>query len=436
MIAPQLKFLFFILLAASMLLAACTPRLISPSPPKPTLPSKTPVLISKPVASKSSEASLKRLSAAEFPLFNDDNHYRDLAQSIAISLSYLKQLPADHLFYFGNDRYSTAHLIQSLAYFEHIISTYPSPNALNQVIATHYLVYASSGRPVEKDVLFTGYYEPLLSGSMHQSAQYPIPVHSRPSDLVEIDLGAFAADLKGRKIVGQYTGQSVKPYPTRGQIRHLSNFNQTAPPIAWLRDEVDLFNLQIQGSGRIELENGQQINILYDGHNGRPYYSIGRLLIDQGRIPADKMSMQAIRAYLARHRDVAASILDHNSRYIFFKKAEQGPIGALGQLLTPMRSLAVDRKVMPSAALAFISLPLPVVNPIGRIEKWSRYSGFALAQDAGSAILGPGRIDLFMGHGLEAETAASHLKNSGVLYFLVLNPEAMPSMDARVETDG
>ncbi len=406
---PLLSRFFFLALLAGSLLNACTPIPTIPSPP-PSLP----------------DAALKRLPPAEFPYFTDGNGYRDLHQAIAMSLAYLGRLPPDRQIDFGNDAYAVAHLMRSLEYFDLIIRDRPSPDVLNQVIAEHFIVYRSMGRPAEKDVLYTGYYEPLLHGSSQPGPQFPIAVHSRPADLVEIDLGAFAADLKGRTIVGQYTGRSVIPYPTRNRIRQSADFDKTAPPVVWLRDEVDLFILQIQGSGRVELENGEQIIVLYAGNNGRPYRSIGRLLIDQGKIPANKMSMQAIRAYLQKNPATAQSILDHNARYIFFKKASEGPLGALGQLLTPMRSMAVDRRVMPSAALAFISLPLPVVDTSGRIQKWAPYSGFALAQDAGSAIVGPGRVDLFMGHGLKAETAASHLKNSGNLCFLVLNPQAMP----------
>jgi membrane-bound lytic murein transglycosylase A len=372
------------------------------------------------------EAALKQLEISDYPDFIDDNGYDQLAQSIAMSLDYLRQLPQDRQILFGADPYSVAHLMRSLAFFDRIIRNQPAPEELNRAIRTNFRVYQSIGRQKEKDVLFTGYYEPMLHGSVLPDPRFPIPVHTRPADLVEIDLGAFAADLKGRTIVGKYTGRSVIPYPTRSGIRQQAEFNRIAPPVVWLEDEIDLFILQIQGSGRIVLDNGEQFNILYDGSNGRPYQSIGRLLIDQGRIPADKMSMQAIRSYLQDNPQVAQSVMDHNPRYIFFKRALQGPLGALGRLLTPKRSLAVDRSMLPSAALAFITLPLPRVDPSGNIEKWAPYRGFALAQDAGSAIKGPGRIDLFMGHGRQAEAAASHLKHSGAIYFLVLNPETTP----------
>jgi membrane-bound lytic murein transglycosylase A len=385
---------------------ACLPRpLPPPAPPSP-------------------RAALEQLAPRDYPHFADDNDFQQLDRSLDMSLAYLRKLPPDRTIAFGADAYSVAHLIRSLMVFKDIIRARPGPEALNRQIRTRFRVYRSTGRPEEKDVLFTGYFEPLLHGSRAPSNRFPVPVHARPSDLVEIDLGAFAADLKGRTITGKYSGGSVVPYPTRGGIRRQAGFDRIAPPVVWLQDEIDLFILQIQGSGRVQLEDGRQFNVLYDGSNGRPYRSIGRLLIDQGRIPAEKMSMQAIRTYLLKHPDEAQAILDQNPRYIFFKKAEEGPFGSLGQLLTPLRSLAVDRSLLPSAALAFIVLPMPQVTRSGIIENWALYHGFALAQDAGSAIKGPGRIDVFMGAGPQAAAAAGHLKHSGMLYFLVLDPKA------------
>ena len=135
--------------------------------------------------------------------------------------------------------------------------------------------------------------------------------------------------------------------------------------------------------------------------------------------------MQAIRDYLQQHPGQLAATLDHNPRYIFFRQAHgEGPVGALGQPLTPYRSLAVDRKLLPSAALAFVATQMPLVDQQGEILRWTPYKGFALAQDAGSAIKGPARVDFFMGASRQAEVAASHLKHPGQLFFLVLKPEA------------
>jgi membrane-bound lytic murein transglycosylase A len=181
--------------------------------------------------------------------------------------------------------------------------------------------------------------------------------------------------------------------------------------------------LQVQGSGRIELENGDQVNILYDGSNQRPYRSIGRLLIAQGRIAREKLTLQSIRAYLKANPDSVDAILNHNPRYVFFRMADDGPLGAMGQSLTPLRSIAIDRDLFPLGALCYVETPLAQVTADGMISGWQRHRGFALAQDTGGAIKGPGRVDLFMGHGLQAETAAGHLKHSGALYFFVLKPE-------------
>ncbi len=402
-----MKIILILSLTATFWLVACAPT------PVPTLPPEPRVV-------------LERLSVEDYPRFEDDGELGPLAQSIQMSLAYLRRLPPQQQIQFGQDAYPVSHLIRSLEVFDALIGDQPLSGLLNQTIRRQFRVYRSTGRASDNSVLFTGYYEPLLSGRLTPDPRHKVPIHSRPRDLVEIDLTPFAADLKGRSIVGQYSPGRVVPYPTRGQIRRSVDFNTVAPPVGWLRDEIDLFILQIQGSGRLQLENGEERYILYAGSNGRPYRSIGSLLIDEGHIPREQMSMDAIRNYLMQNRKVANDILDHNPRYIFFRQAEAGPLGSLGEPLTPMRSAAVDRKIFPSAALAYISTPLPRVRPSGVIEEWAPHTGFVLAQDSGSAIQGPGRIDLFMGHGRQAEVGASHLKHTGDLYFLVLKPEFTP----------
>ncbi len=366
--------------------------------------------------------ALARLSIRNYPHFEDIGGFKMLNESISQSLNYFRKLPLERTISFGPDSYSVAHLIASLEDFRRLIQSMPTEQELNRVIRDRYRVYRAAGGNSANEVLFTGYYEPLLEGSREASARYPIPIHGRPADLVDIDLSLFAPDLAGRRIQGRYTNGRVIPYPTRGEIRRLDKFNALAPPVAWLKDEVDLLILQIQGSGKVRFEDGKVLRIQFDSSNGRPYRSIGRRLIDQGCIAAQDMSMPAIRSYLRQHPDRLADILDHNPRYIFFKKADGGPRGALGVSLTPMRSLAVDQGLFPSAALAFFSTQLPHVNEQGVIERWEPFSGFALAQDTGSAIKGPGRVDLFVGAGRQSETAAGHLKHPGRLHFLVLTP--------------
>lgn len=380
--------------ALFLIFMACTPSL------KPQLPT----------------SPLQRLSPEKYPLFEDDLNFKDLQHGIEMSLAYLRRLPAGTPIDFGPDQYSVEHVIRSLENFAALVASCPTTEQLNRVLREQYAVYQSTA----PSVLFTGYYEPLLPGSLRPDKRYPIPVYSRPSDLVTVDLSPFALDLKGRHITGRYTGRTLEPYPDREQIRNNNDFGMLAPPIAWLRDEIDLFILQIQGSGKIRLETGEEIHIQYDANNGRPYRSIGRLLIDQGKISPQHMSMQAIRTYLKKKPAEIDAILNHNPRYIFFRKGHGAPLGSLGVDLTARRSIAVDRNLFPPAAVTFVQTRIADVTADGTIRKWVDYGGFALAQDAGSAITGPGRVDLYMGNGLQAEVAASHLKHPGQLYFLIL----------------
>lgn len=386
------------LLAALIMLTAC--------PPKPV----------------TLESALERLSPSDYPDFAEDGRYEQLIPAIEMSLRYLRKLPAERPVAFGPDSYPVAHVIRSLEVFAALAGEKPPAERLNRIIREQYRVYAAAGDPESKKVLFTGYYEPLLQGSLSESSTFPVAINSRPKDLVEIDLSLFADDLKGRRIVGRYADRTVTPYPAREEIRRLPDFNRIAPPLAWVRDEVDLANLMIQGSGKVALADGRLLQIQFDGSNGQPFRSIGRLLIDQGKLDADRASMQAIREYLRRNPDEAPAILNHNPRYIFFRLADSGPSGALAVPITPLRSIAVDRALFPSAALAFIAVPVPRVSE-GRIAQFEPRRTFVLAQDAGSAITGPGRVDLFWGHGPDAELSAGHMKNQGRLYFLVLDPQ-------------
>jgi len=383
----------------------------------------TPIVITEDLA-------LRLLPKDAYPQFQDDGNYVGLTDSIDMSLVYLRRLPGDRRFGFGPDTYSAAHLIASLEAFKAAIAQHPDIDELNRIVAQRFRVYQATGVSDDKAVLYTGYYEPLLQGSLNRTAEYSVPLFARPSDLIVIDLTPFAADLKGRHIVGRYNGRSVEPYPQRAAIRSQEDFQDLAPPVAWVREEYDLFNLQIQGSGKVALTDGTVLHVHYNGSNGHPYRSIGRLLIAEGKIPSSQLSMQTIREYLRDHPDELHEILNHNPRYVFFHLVDQGPIGALGVPLTARRSIAVDRTQFPMAALAFISTDVPQVkghndhSDQAVVAGQKHYSGFALAQDTGSAITGPGRADFFWGSGLQAEAAAGHMKYRGQLFFLVLDPDA------------
>lgn len=373
-----------------------------------------------PVATKT---PLTRLTVKQYPDFSDGFFLDNLSYGIDKSLEYLFRIPDERKFSFGEDTYSTVHLIRSLAVLRDFVSTRPGPAAINRFIAQRYRVYRSIGGPESGQVLFTGYYEPHLKGRLTPDARFRYPVYAMPKDLMVIDLSPFAEEFKGKRIIGRQQGDTVVPYPDRQAIETDNDFASKALPIAWVDDRVDLFFLQIQGSGRIYLANGEFLRVHYHGANGRPYRSIGRLLIDKGKIPAEKMSMQRLKAYLHDHPTEVDAILNHNPSYVFFKTETSGPIGAIGVDLTPVRSVAVDRRVFPMAAPVFLQTKIPVVDGNGHIDRWIDFSAFALNQDTGGAIRGPGRVDIFWGNGPYAQIAAGHLQHEGNFYVLILNPD-------------
>lgn len=369
------------------------------------------------------DSELIRLPVADYPTFTDGLFLDNLVHGIGKSLAYLEKVPPERTFRFGQDHYPAHHLKRSLEVLRDFVTERPGTEALQRFITERFRVYRSSGGEQRNEVLFTGYYEPYLNGRLTPDDRYRYPVYAIPKDLMVIDLTPFGEAYQGKKIVGRIQGKTVVPYPDRQAIEADSGFSRNAEPIAWVDDRVDLFFLQIQGSGRIYLADGEFLRVHYHAANGHPYRSIGRLLIDQGKIPAEEMSMQRLKSYLKAHPEAVDGILNHNPSYVFFKTETSGPIGAIGVDLTPGRSVAVDRRVFPMAAPAFLQTQIPVVDGSGRIDRWMDFSAFALNQDTGGAIRGPGRVDIFWGNGPYAEIAAGHLQHKGAFYLLILNPE-------------
>ena len=252
--------------------------------------------------------------------------------------------------------------------------------------------------------LITGYYEPLLRGSRTVSARYRYPVHGVPDDLLTVDLADAHPELKGLRLRGRLEGKRVVPYYDRAQIG-----DGRAPldgrEIAWVDDAVELFFLQVQGSGRIALENGETLRVGYADHNGFPYRSIGSYLAERGELPLEKASMQGIQAWARANPEKLAALLNHNARYVFFRELPAGlpgPIGSLGVPLTAGRSLAVDPGAVPLGAPVYISTTWPLSSrPLNRLM---------LAQDTGNAIRGAVRGDFFWGYGEDAAREAGRMK--------------------------
>jgi membrane-bound lytic murein transglycosylase A len=366
---------------------------------------------------------LRKLSIDSYPRFSDDMYYDGLAHGITKSISYLKRFSGDKTYTFGNDFYTADHLIRSLNHFLTFIQHQPDVRDMNRFIRKYYQVYQAVGKGNPGKVFYTGYYEPLLQGSLRKSRKYPFPVYPRPDDLVKVDLSLFSIDSHRKTITGRRTDHTLVPYFSRKEIDVDTKLFGKVSPIAWVDNPVDLFFLHIQGSGKLYLDNGNVLNLHYHTTNGQPYRSIGKLLIDTDKIPRSEMSMQRIRSYLKTHPEKIEKILSHNPSYVFFKTEPVGPKGFLDVVLTPGRSIALDRRLFPHAGLAYIKTQKPIISENSQIHHWAPLTRFALNQDTGGVIRGPGRADLFWGNGPYAEIAAGHMQHMGDLYFLVLKPE-------------
>lgn len=268
------------------------------------------------------------------------------------------------------------------------------------------------------DGLFTGYYEPFLRGSLEKKDGYAFPLHARPSDLVTADLGAFRESLKGETITGRVAGDKFVPYFTRGEIEKGALEGQEK--IVWVDDAVDAFFLHIQGSGQVRMDTGEVLRVGYAAANGRAYYAIGKALIDRGALAKENVSMQSIRAWLEQNPEEAAEVMNLNTSYVFFRKLEgDGPLGAEGVPLTPLRSLAVDRRKFPYGAPFWIDAEAPD-------KSGPRLRRLMVAQDTGGAIRGAVRGDFFWGAGDDAAHNAGIMKSAGKFYILLPKSVEIP----------
>lgn len=255
--------------------------------------------------------------------------------------------------------------------------------------------------------LATGYYEPEIAGSRDRRSGYEVPIYARPRDLIDVDLGAFSAALKGKKVRGKVQGTNLVPYDDRTAIEQ-GSLQGRAPVLAWGADPVEVFFLQIQGSGRLRLPGGDIMRVGYDTQNGRDYTGIGALMKARGLLGPGQTSMQGIVAWLHGHPEEGRAIMRENKSWVFFRELTgPGPLGALGLPVTGAVSAAADPKFVPLGAPVFLSLD--------RAEG----TGLWVAQDTGGAIKGANRFDTFWGAGDEARAIAGGMSGRGTAFLLL-----------------
>jgi membrane-bound lytic murein transglycosylase A len=267
--------------------------------------------------------------------------------------------------------------------------------------------------------LFTGYYEPQLRGSRTRHGAYQTPLYGVPLDLVNVDLGLFRESLKGQRIIGKVSEGRLLPYPARAEIE--STGLGAAVPILYVDDPIDAFFLQIQGSGRVVLDDGSVVRAAYAAQNGRPYTAIGAILIQRGELTRETVSMQSIRAWLVEHPADATQIMNANASYVFFEERPigdplLGAVGAAGVPLTPEASLAIDPTVHALGVPVWLETSAPDPDAAKPDRTFDR---LLVMQDTGGAIRGPVRGDVYWGYSPDAGSIAGRMRSPGRMTVLL-----------------
>jgi membrane-bound lytic murein transglycosylase A len=267
--------------------------------------------------------------------------------------------------------------------------------------------------------LITGYYEPMLHGARKRGGAYQTPLYKVPDDLLTIDLADVYPSLKGMRLRGRLSGHKVVPYSTRAEIERS---NLPGKELVWVNDPVEAFFLEVQGSGRVQLDDtSDTVRIAYADQNGHPYKAIGRWLVEKGELTVEQATAQGIKAWIAAHPERRQELFNVNPSYIFFKEERLpdpnvGPKGALGVPLTPARSVAIDPKFLPLGAPLFLATTAPGSDvPMQKL---------VMGQDTGGAIRGEVRADFFFGFGDGAAENAGRMKQRGSIW--VLMPQQAP----------
>ncbi|MDE0035613.1 MAG: MltA domain-containing protein [Deltaproteobacteria bacterium] len=339
----------------------------------------------------------------------DDLDLNSLRAAVAESLRFLDAVPGERLLGEWPRKVTAEDVRASLTEFVALLDEPPEPDGgWPHRVAERFDFFPAPRSAALDDVLFTGYYQPVIDASPVETSDHRYPVYREPDE------------LRGRR------GRARK---AAGYSRHdidvLGTLRDKGYEIAWLRDPVDRFFLHIQGSGLLRMTDGRELPLNFAASNGRRYTSIGKVLIDEGKLDRESMSMQRIRAYLAEFPGEREALFARNERYVFFRLGEEGPLGSLGVPLTAGRSAATDHRFYPKGALLFVETETPVVGERGELAGLRPFVRFVLNQDTGAAIRGPARVDLYFGSGDEAGEQAGYMKSTGRLY-LLLKREAAP----------
>jgi len=279
---------------------------------------------------------------------------------------------------------------------------------------THFRAHRVDGDGT-RDGLVTGYYEPVLNGSLTRSERFRYPLYRRPDNLLIVDLANLYPELKGKRVRGRLDGNRVVPFYDRAEIDDDKN-PLAGQELLWVDDPVEAYLLQVQGSGRVKLPDGGMVAVGYADQNGHPYRSLGAHLIETGIMTREQVTLSTIRDWIAAHPEETEKLLNSNPSYVFFALrpgSAEGPFGSLGVALTPQRSVAVDPSFIPLGLPVWLDTTFPDGGVLQRL---------VFAQDTGGAIKGAVRADLFVGQGSDAGKLAGEMKQPGQMYVLLPKP--------------
>ena len=345
----------------------------------------------------------------------DDGDKKSMLRAVDHSIAYYNRLSSSDTFQYGRLVYTPGEMIASMKLFRKEFLNAPSPLALSSRIGERFHFFESVSDGGAEMNLFTGYYEPELPASRRRRGKMNTPVYAFPRDMVKIRLERFGRNLPPITLTGRLKNGELVPYFTRREIQGENALAKRAKVIAYM-DPVDLFFLQIQGSGVLRFRKGRKIKVGYASSNGHRYESIGALMVRKKYLELDQVSLQSIRAFLAANPKRVREILYSNPSYVFFSVQANGPLGNIRVPLTPGRSMAADWALIPKGGLAHITTTSVVPFDTGKTKRLRR---FMVVQDTGGAIKGHGRVDIFWGNGKEAEWRAGHQKTPGRVFFLV-----------------
>lgn len=372
--------------------------------------------------------ALRLLTDGELPPFRDDfegaKARADLIRAGRKSLAYLATQADKKVIRLAERDYTSGALAATLEEIISLVQMNLAPDAFEREVRARFDVFISTGIDTTGRVVFSSYYQPVLEASLKRTAAHRHPIYRRPPDMIDADLGDFDKKFAGEIIIARLDkAKRLVPYFDRDAIDGHKRLSGRGLELAWFKEKFDVLDLHIQGSGILRLPSGREMLAGFAATNSRPYNSVGLTLVKAGVFTREEISHDKLRQYFRDHPEAQEWVMAQNPRYTFFKLSplpkDGEPMGTIQQSLSPARSIAVDPSIIPLGALAFFTTTSPQADREGRLLGQFPNSRFAVCMDTGGAIKGPGRVDIYAGHGAQAATTAKNQWADGRLYILV-----------------